>query len=104
MITTLWRRSLTVTSATWMLATPATAQSIADIVSKEADGQVRFSFTLREGVCGYGSNISTYSRKEGKPGVRSFGGRSSRDVEYDIDCDNGPGRVVLEVDGLAVLQ
>ena len=98
MTTMSWRRSLTAVGAMLMLATPVTAQSIADVVSKESDGQVRFSFTLREGVCGYGSNISTYSRKEGKPGVRSFGGRSSRDVEYDIDCDSGPGRVVLEID------
>ena len=80
------------------LATPVTAQSIADAVTRQSDGQVRFSFTLREGVCGYGSNISTYSRKEGRPSVRTFGNRASRDVEYDIDCEPGPGRVVLEVD------
>jgi hypothetical protein len=98
MITMPWRRSLTAASAMLALATTVTAQSIADAVSKKSDGQVRFSFTLREGVCGYGSNISTYSRREGKPTMRNYGGRSSRDVEYDIDCEAGPGRVVLEVD------
>jgi hypothetical protein len=93
-----WRRSLTVTSAMLALATPVTAQSIADAVTRKGDGQVRFSFNLREGVCGYGSNISTYRRNESKPNTRTMGGRSSRDVEYDIDCDTGPGRVVLDVD------
>jgi hypothetical protein len=74
-----------------------TAQSIENAVSRMTDGQVRFSFTLREGVCGYGSNISTYRRGE-RPDMRRYGSKSSRDVEYDFDCDPGPGRVVLDVD------
>jgi len=98
MITTSWRRSLVTVSALAALATPVTAQSIADAVSKKSDGQVRFSFTLRDGVCGYGSNISTFSRREGRPNARNSGSRSSRDVEYDVDCEPGPGRVVLDVD------
>jgi hypothetical protein len=79
------------------LAHPVTAQSIADAVSRRGDGQVRFSFTLREGVCGYGSNISTYRRDERRPNMRQYGNRESRDVEYEFDCETGPGRVVLDV-------
>lgn len=91
------QRSLVAAGALLALAGPVTAQSIADAVARRGGGQVRFSFTLREGVCGYGSNITTYRRNEPRPNIRRFGERSSRDVEYEFDCENGPGRVVLDV-------
>lgn len=92
------RRSLATTGALVALAHPVTAQSIGDAIARRGEGQVRFSFTLREGVCGYGSNITTYHRNEPRPNMRRFGDRRSRDVEYDFDCEPGPGRVVLDVD------
>ncbi|MFN8581032.1 MAG: HEAT repeat domain-containing protein [Gemmatimonadaceae bacterium] len=99
MITLTWIRSLVTAGALGALASPVTAQSIADAVSRRGDGQVRFSFTLRDGVCGYGSNISTYRRNEPKPNMRQYGDRRSRDVEYDFDCEPGPGRVAMDVEG-----
>lgn len=79
----------------------ATAQSIDDAVAKTRDGQVRFSFALREGVCGNGSGITTLRRGESTD-LRKGSSRSSRDVEYDVECEPGPGRVVLDVERGAV--
>lgn len=62
------------------------------------DGQVRFTFTLRPGVCGQGQNIWRTGRV-GRDGIR-LDSKASRDVEYDVECDTGPGRVVIDkVDG-----
>ncbi|MBK8247740.1 MAG: HEAT repeat domain-containing protein [Gemmatimonadetes bacterium] len=58
------------------------------------DGQVRFTFTLRPGVCGQGQNIWRTGRV-GRDGIR-LDNKASRDVEYDVECDTGPGRVVID--------
>ena len=49
------------------------------------------SFPLRPGVCGRGNNV-WYS---GRSSYNNDDDRRSRDVEYDIDCDAGPGRLVI---------
>lgn len=67
------------------------AQDVAAGVNAVREGDVRLSFALRPDVCGYGRNV-WYS---GRSSVSTGGGRSSRDVEYDIDCDSGPGRLVI---------
>jgi hypothetical protein len=79
------------------IATPdaARAQSLADRVARAGDGTVRLSFPLRPGVCGYGNTIvhSPNSRT-------TWGDRDdvrSRDLEWDRQCDDGPGRLVLDV-------
>jgi HEAT repeats len=58
------------------------------------DGQVRFTFTLRPGVCGQGQNIWRTGRV-GRDAVR-LDEKATRDVEYDVECDTGPGRVVID--------
>jgi hypothetical protein len=72
---------------------PATspAQDLAAQVNRVREGDVRLSFALRPGVCGQGRNV-WYS---GRSSVSSGDMRSNRDVEYDIDCDPGPGRLVV---------
>jgi hypothetical protein len=62
-------------------------------VARVREGQVRFSFSLRPGVCGYGQNIWTKGRRDFTP---LHSDRRSRDVEYDVDCESGPGRVVVD--------
>jgi len=57
------------------------AQSIADHVRSLADGQVRFSFAAREGVCGDGEHISTRRQTE----------------DWEGWCEAGPVRVALDV-------
>lgn len=69
----------------------AQAQSVASQVNRVREGEVRMTFALRPGVCGNGYNVrytstGNYSRSDT---------RSSRDVEYDIDCSTGPGRLVV---------
>lgn len=86
-------KHLTMTLCTlFALATAsAEAQSVASRVTEVREGEVRMSFALRPGVCGNGSNVwydnnRNYNRSDN---------RSSRDVEYDIDCNTGPGRLVV---------
>ena len=67
------------------------AQSIASRVNSVREGDVRLTFPLRPGVCGYGRNVwygdrSNYNRNDE---------RQSPDVEYDVDCNTGPGRLVV---------
>ena len=57
------------------------------------DGQVRFTMTLRPDVCGSGQSI--WHSKDGRSRM-NWGDRYSRDVTYDVDCESGPGRVVLD--------
>jgi HEAT repeats len=71
----------------------AGAQSLASRVNRVRDGDVRFTFTLRPEVCGSGQSISWSS---GRHQTNWSDNRSSRDVEYDVDCQSGPGRVVID--------
>ena len=70
------------------------AQSIADRVSRAADGSVRMSFNTKPEVCGRGGNIRRGGDWHGNFGYsdRNY----SRDVEWDAMCDYGPGRLVLD--------
>ena len=68
----------------------ASAQSIASRVNSVREGEVRLSFPLRPGVCGDGRNVWYGNRNN-----YSNDGRERRDVEYDIDCSTGPGRLVV---------
>ncbi len=78
--------------AVGLLTTTAGGQ--ASRAASVRDGAVRFTFTLRPGVCGRGSSIWTTGRP-GRDGV-TLDQKASRDVEYDVECDSGPGRVVLD--------
>ena len=67
------------------------AQSLADRIDRVREGDVRLSFNLRPDVCGYGRSISF----SGRSTVNFGDDRRNRDVDYDIDCESGPGRLVL---------
>lgn len=75
---------------------PLQAQSAVQRLAQVRDGRVRFTVTLRPEVCGSGQNI--WRTRDGSSRT-SWGDRTSRDVEYDVDCDSGPGRVVVDKDG-----
>ena len=78
------------------LGTVAGAQSAQSRIAAVRDGQVRFTFNLRPEVCGSGQNIW---RNRGGSSRTTWGNdRRSRDVEYDMDCDSGPGRIVIDKD------
>ncbi len=75
-------------------ASAASAQSIASRVASVSNGSVRMSFTAKPGICGSGNSIW----HDGGRGRTTWGNdRSrSRDVEYEIDCTSGPGRIVID--------
>ena len=73
----------------------ARAQNLADRVARVRDGTVRMSFALRPGVCGYGTTIVHSSNSRTSWGDAD--GARNRDLEWDRQCDDGPGRLVLDV-------
>lgn len=75
-------------------AVTASAQSIASRVAGVRQGAVRMSFTARTDVCGRGNNVSTGGNR--KQSI-SWNNYSTRDVEWEYDCEHGPVRVVLDV-------
>lgn len=78
------------------LGSVASAQSAESRIASVREGQVRLTFNLRPEVCGSGQNIW---RTRGGDSRTSWGNdRRSRDVEYDMDCDSGPGRIVIDKD------
>ncbi len=79
---------VTAAMAALVLVPPLEGQSIADRVSAVRDGQVRMSFTAREGVCGTGRNISTH--------------RGSDD--WESWCEPGPVRVAIDVRGRVIVD
>ena len=86
------RLTITLFTLSALAQSGAGAQSVTSRVNSVREGEVRMSFALRPGVCGNGTNVwydnnRNYNRYDDK-------GRS-RDVEYDIDCNTGPGRLVV---------
>jgi hypothetical protein len=68
------------------------AQTLADRVTRAANGTIRLSFATRPEICGRGGSIS-----RGHSYRTSWGDDNwNRDVEWDNGCDYGPGRLVLE--------
>jgi hypothetical protein len=91
-----YKRLLIGAVAAAVLGTTAGAQGAESRLASVRDGQVRFTFTLRPGVCGSGQNIWRTGRGDSRTTVTN--NRSSRDVEYDVECDSGPGRIVIDKD------
>lgn len=67
------------------------AQSIASRVAAVRDGKVRMTFASRDDICGSGNGVSTRS-----DGRTSWSGERSHDVEYDVECSEGPVHLVAE--------
>ena len=87
---------ITIASAACLTLTSAGAagaQSLSSRVNRVEDGDVRFSFAIRPDVCGRGQSISFGRRNNNN--MNWGNDKYSRDVEYDVDCDSGPGRVVI---------
>src|SRR5205085_11543140 len=65
---------------------------LAQRVSAARDGTVRLTFAVRPGVCGSGNNIRTSGTRDGRTRTYSDDSRRTRDVEWEDDCQTGPGR------------
>ena len=70
----------------------ATGQSLASRVNGVSEGDVRMTFPLKPGICGWGTSWS-YTGRQGR--YDRGDNRYSRDIEYDVDCNTGPGRLVV---------
>jgi hypothetical protein len=99
-------------------AAPAAAAAQADLaarggalaarVGEVRDGYVRMTFPLRPGVCGVGESVRVGrdQRWVGNNWYGEFSGSAlrGRDVEWEKECETGPGRLVLDVSGGSVQQ
>lgn len=74
----------------------AQAQSIASRVAGVKNGVVRMTFAARPDICGHANGFSTDKNYE-RGQTSTWGGRESRDVEWDNQCEHGPARLVLDV-------
>jgi hypothetical protein len=81
------RRPLTVTLLGALLALPASsaAQTLVQRVASLGDGNLRFSFAARPGVCSNGQGITITN--------------DDKSEEWESDCAPGPVRVSLHVTG-----
>jgi hypothetical protein len=87
---------------------PARGGALAARVAAVRDGLVRLTFPLRPGVCGMGESVrvgrdhrTTYGNWYGEFDGNTLRGR---DVEWEKECETGPGRLVLDVSGGSVQQ
>ena len=87
------RTLCTLTALVALSGTQASAQSVASRVNDVREGEVRMSFALRPGVCGDGRNV-WYDNNNNR-NYSNYNDSRRRDVEYDIDCTTGPGRLVV---------
>ena len=78
-------------------ASQMTGQDARTRVSQQSEGQLRFTVKLRPEVCGSGQNI--WRARDGRSQTNWGNGGYSRDVEFDVECDAGPGRVVIDRSG-----
>ncbi|MGZ8455858.1 MAG: HEAT repeat domain-containing protein [Gemmatirosa sp.] len=80
--------------------------ALAARVGEVRDGSVRMTFPLRPGVCGVGESVRVgrETRWIGNNWYGEFSGNTARgrDVEWEKECETGPGRVVLDVSGGSV--
>lgn len=95
---TTWRVGLALFVAVALsAASQLTGQDARSRVSQQSDGQLRFTVKLRPEVCGSGQNI--WRTRDGRSQTNWGNGGYSRDVEFDVECDAGPGRVVIDRSG-----
>jgi hypothetical protein len=87
-------RTVAIVFAALVGAGVAPAQSIASKVASVSNGSVRMSFTAKPGICGSGNSI-WHDAGRGRTTWGNDRDRS-RDVEYEIDCSRGPGRIVID--------
>lgn len=77
---------------------PSRGAPIAQRIASAPDGTVYMTFALRPDVCGSGMSIRTGPHSTTNWGDNN-GYNRSRDVEWDDDCEHGPGRLALDVHG-----
>jgi hypothetical protein len=73
--------------------------NLADRVAAAPDGDVRFSFATRDGVCGNGRNVISFDCDDGTCGRHRISSGTYYDDEAGCPCEPGPARVALRKTG-----
>src|SRR2546430_12638780 len=73
--------------------------ALADRVAAAPDGQVRFSFATRSGVCGNGRNVISLECDDGSCGRHRISSGNYYDDDGGCPCEPGPARVALQKRG-----
>ncbi len=73
--------------------------SLADRVAAAPDGEVRFSYATRPGVCGNGRNVISFECEDGQCGRHRMSFGSYNDDDAGCPCEAGPARVALHKRG-----
>src|SRR3989442_2703983 len=73
--------------------------SLADRVASAPDGEVRFSYATRPGVCGNGRNVISFECEDGRCGRHHMSFGSYDDDDAGCPCEAGPARVALHKRG-----
>src|SRR2546428_11379003 len=74
-------------------------QGLSDRVAGAPDGEVRFHYATRPGVCGNGRNIISFECEHSSCGRHRISSGSYHDDDGDCACTEGPARVALAVRG-----
>ena len=69
--------------------------ALADRVAAAPDGDVRFSFATRAGVCGNGRNVISLECDDGSCGRHRISSGNYYDDDAGCPCEPGPARVAL---------
>ena len=77
---------------------------LADRVAAAPDGQVRFSFATRAGVCGNGRNVISLECEDGSCGRHRISSGNYYDDDAGCPCEPGPARVALEKRGGQIVR
>ena len=77
---------------------------LADRVAAAPDGQVRFSFATRAGVCGNGRNVISLECDDGSCGRHRISSGNYYDDDGGCPCEPGPARVALEKRGGQIVR
>jgi len=72
---------------------------LADRVAAAPDGEVRFSYATRAGVCGNGRNIISLECDDGRCGRQRMSFDRYSDDDAGCPCEAGPARVALQKRG-----
>lgn len=78
------------------VAATAAAQNIASRVAGVREGTVRMTYAARPDICGHPNGFST-TRNFERGQTTTWNSETSRDVEWDTNCEHGPVRLVLDV-------
>jgi hypothetical protein len=78
------------------LAAAAHAQNLAARARAMTSGTLRFSYPVKPGVCGNGSDNVSVNNNRLYSGTSSSSNRKRG--ESEVVCDNGPARIALDID------